>query len=187
MRVSRDQAKANRTATVAAAANLFRELGYDGIGIAGLMEAVGQTHGAFYKQFGSKDDLFAQAIGQAAEDTEAIQARQLAKPAGLAAMVQVYLSAAHREDTAKGCPFATMAVDAARRGPEVRAAVETGLEARIALLAPHLAGTEAEQRAEAMAMLSTLVGAMVLARGVNDPAFSDEILAAARAALVSGD
>src|SRR6188474_3801293 len=61
MRVSREQAVQNRDRIVEAAAQLFRERGFDGIGVADLMKEAGLTHGGFYGHFSSKDDLIAQA------------------------------------------------------------------------------------------------------------------------------
>ena len=60
MKVSKAQAQANRARVVETASQLFRERGYDGVGVADLMAAAGFTHGGFYKQFGSKTDLIAE-------------------------------------------------------------------------------------------------------------------------------
>ena len=61
MKVSREQAAQNRERILDAAAQLFRERGFDGIGVADLMKEAGLTHGGFYGHFSSKDDLIAQA------------------------------------------------------------------------------------------------------------------------------
>lgn len=67
MRVSRIQAAENRQTVINVASRLFRERGFDGIGLKDLMEAAGLTQGAFYKQFESKEDLAAQASRRALE------------------------------------------------------------------------------------------------------------------------
>ncbi|MDR3079580.1 MAG: TetR family transcriptional regulator, partial [Streptomyces sp.] len=61
MRVTKEQAEANRAHVVATAARVFRERGYDGVSVADLMAAAGFTHGGFYKNFKSKADLMAEA------------------------------------------------------------------------------------------------------------------------------
>ncbi len=60
MRVTREQAAANREKILAAAGLLFRERGFDGIGVADIMKRAGLTHGGFYGHFASKDDLGAE-------------------------------------------------------------------------------------------------------------------------------
>src|SRR6266581_6175812 len=67
MRVSRAQAEQNRQTVIDVASQLFREHGFDGIGLKDVMAAAGLTQGAFYKQFASKDDLAAQASKRALE------------------------------------------------------------------------------------------------------------------------
>src|SRR6478735_10191546 len=67
MRVSRIQAAENRETVINVASRLFREHGFDGIGLKDLMKGAGLTQGAFYKQFESKEDLAAQASRRALE------------------------------------------------------------------------------------------------------------------------
>src|SRR6266487_6535034 len=99
MRVSRTQAEKNRQTVINVASRLFRERGFDGIGLKDLMEAAGLTQGAFYKQFASKDDLAAQASKRA---LESISHRWSTAAEGnpkdpLGAAVALYLSMGHRE------------------------------------------------------------------------------------------
>ena len=65
MRVSRQQAAENRKRVIETAGRLFRENGFDGIGLKDLMAGAGLTQGGFYKQFASKDELVALATHQA--------------------------------------------------------------------------------------------------------------------------
>ena len=64
MRVTRKQAAANREKVLDVAGTLFRERGFDGIGVADIMKRAGLTHGGFYGQFASKDDLAAEATAR---------------------------------------------------------------------------------------------------------------------------
>jgi len=188
MRVSREQAEKNRANVVNVAGRLFRKRGFDGVGIADIMQAAGLTHGGFYRQFGSKDALAAEASAGALAATrrrwEAVLRE--AREAPLQAIAEFYLTPSHRDHAETGCAFAALAPDAARAGPEVKAVFESGLESKLELVTEALKAqgvAAADVRAEALAALSTLVGALALSRAVNDPALSDEILAAAARSL----
>lgn len=181
MRVSRTQAEKNRQTVIDVASRQFRQHGYDGIGLKDLMEMAGLTQGAFYKQFASKEDLAAQASGRALDS--AIQrwtdaaAQDPQDP--LAAVIAFYLSMEHRAERMEGCPVVALGADAARQGPVVRAAFEAGIKHYLALVGGWIPDTAGESRAKAMALLSTMVGAVVLARSVNDETLAGHILAAA--------
>ena len=182
MRVSREKAAENRERVVDVAGQLFRQHGFSGIGVADLMKAAGLTHGGFYGQFASKDELAAEAVSRVfAQTTERLRARAAAAADPLAAAVQFYLSAAHRDDIETGCAIAALSQDAARGSPKLRAAFEAGISGYVDLIA-ELTG---KSRAEAMAIYATMVGALSLSRTVLDPALSDEILASAAASILA--
>ena len=103
MRVSREQMKEHRERVLAAAAELFRERGLAGVGVAEIMEAAGMTHGGFYRHFDSKDDLAAEACGRAFDD--ALE-RLERKRADLARYTDSYLTERHRDQPGGGCPIA---------------------------------------------------------------------------------
>src|SRR5438128_10448727 len=117
MRVSRDQAEKNRQTVINVASQLFREHGFDGIGLKDLMKAAGLTQGAFYKQFASKDDLAAQASRRAFESAyrlrSAVAAANPQDP--LAAVIALFLSMEHRAARMDGCPLVALGADAARQ------------------------------------------------------------------------
>src|SRR3954464_15110583 len=105
MSVSRVQAAENRQTVINVASRLFRERGFDGIGLKDLMKSAGLTQGAFYKQFKSKEDLAAQASARALESafsrwSDAAAARP-EDPLG--AVIAFYLNSGHREERADGC------------------------------------------------------------------------------------
>jgi len=181
MRVSREKFAESRKRILDAAATLFRETGFDGIGLSDIMKAAGLTHGGFYGHFGSKEDLEAQALSLAlarsVTDWSQLVDSAAARP--LAALADQYLSPDHRENVGEGCPFAALGSDTARRGERVRSAFTAGLEPFLALLSNVIPRrSKAQRRRKAIAILAEMVGAMILARAVNDPALSDEILAA---------
>jgi TetR/AcrR family transcriptional repressor of nem operon len=169
------------------ASRLFREHGFDGIGLKDLMEGAGLTHGAFYKQFASKDDLAAQASRRALESASgrwsAAAAENPQDP--LAAVIARFLSMEHRAERVDGCPIVALGADAARQGAEVKASFEAGIKEYLQMLGRWVGDAEGEEPSgKAMAILSTMVGAVVLSRAVNDEQLSKQLLQAAAKSVV---
>jgi TetR/AcrR family transcriptional regulator, transcriptional repressor for nem operon len=192
MRVSREQAAANRDRIIDAAGALFRAKGFDGIGVADIMKAADLTHGGFYGHFDSKDALIGEAsrraMGRGATNWEQVVAVAPDKP--FAALLKHYLTPRHRDDPGQGCTFAALGGDVARSGKSVREAFAEGLESLIDILtkavgkaAPGL--SKVARRRKAVATMATMVGALTLARAVGDEALSDEILDAVRQELAA--
>ncbi len=177
MRVSREKAAENRERIVETAARLFRENGFDGVGIDAIMKEAGLTHGGFYGHFASKDDLAAEAVTRAFERS----AEQQSRYSDLGDLVADYLSERHRADRANGCAVVALGADMVRHGAGVRRGLTAYLRAQMDRLARLVTdGTAARRRKRAIATLAGIVGALTLARAVDDAALSREILAAAR-------
>jgi TetR/AcrR family transcriptional repressor of nem operon len=182
MRVNREEAEKNRKRVVSTAGALFRERGFDGIGIADLMKEAGLTHGGFYKQFASKQHLQAEACaGVLAENTarwsEIIEAGD--KP--FETLLNFYLSSVQHRADKTACAMATLGTDAARQGGTVRSVFTRGIEAHLQQLQEILPGdTETEKRRHAMTALAEMVGALILARAVDDRTLAGELLDTAR-------
>ncbi|WP_265519970.1 TetR/AcrR family transcriptional regulator [Nitratireductor luteus] len=182
MRVSRKQAAENRETVINVASRLFREHGFDGIGLKDLMKGAGLTQGAFYKQFASKEDLAAQASRRAMESaTHRWSTATAANPEDpLGAVIAFYLSMDHRGERMDGCPIAALGSDAARQGDDVKASFEAGIKEYLENLGRLIGETDGEElNGKAMAVLSTMVGAMVLSRVVNNPDLAQAFLDAA--------
>ena len=183
MRVTREQAAAHREKIVDVAGTLFRERGFDGIGVADIMKEAGLTHGGFYGHFASKEDL-------AAEITARVLGREgwlqrltrMANPS-FTDVVREYLSPRHREDAGRGCLLAALGSDVVRQPRSVRRAFTDGLRLRLKILQALLPGRMAARRRKALATMSGLIGALILSRAVDDPELSDEILEAATSSL----
>jgi TetR/AcrR family transcriptional repressor of nem operon len=188
MRVSRQQAEENRQTVIDVASRLFREHGFDGIGLKDLMAGAGLTQGAFYKQFESKDDLAAKASRRALESASGRwSAAAQANPQNpLAAVIAFYLSMGHRAERMEGCPVVALGSDAARQGPDVKASFEAGIREYLEMLGSWIGEEEGEPGGNAMAILSTMVGAVVLARAVNDEQMSKRFLQAAAESVLPG-
>lgn len=180
MRVTREQAAAHREKILDVAGALFRQHGFDGIGVADIMKRAGLTHGGFYGHFASKDDLAAETTARVLGN-EGWTDRIAGTPnPSFGALVRGYLSPRHRDDPGHGCLFAAVASDVVRQPRSVRRAFTEGLRFRVDALRKLLPDRSAAARREkALATMAGLVGALMLSRAVDDPELSDEILTAA--------
>ena len=178
----------HRKEIIDASARLFREKGVEDVSVPELMQAVGMTHGGFYKHFGSKDDLVPVAYGKAFDQIIDRLAEAAGKHGGdpvaaWNALVSGYLSAAHRDNLGDGCATAALAGDAARldQGSPAQAAFEQGVERMLHQIQPLQGNPDA--RAKSAAALATMVGALLLSRATTGD-LSDAFLAAAREHLI---
>lgn len=182
MKITKAQAAANRALVVETASQLFRERGFDGIGVADLMAAAGFTPGGFYKQFGSKADLMAESTACGIAQTVA-----LSEGADAETFVSHYLSREHRDGRATGCTMAALGADAARQPEPVREAFANGVEKLVATLAGQrddATAPDAQARAMILDAVAHAVGALVMSRACpDDSALADEFLAVSRDAI----
>jgi len=179
MKVSREEAARNRERILDAASQLFRERGFDGIGVADVMKSVGLTHGGFYGHFSSKEDLIAQACARAlAHSLQAWANGAETSPRNpMLPLARGYLSGRHRDAPGTGCLMAALGSDAARQGPAVRHTVTKGLRRAFDLLAGLMPNSSGKGRRQAaISRYASWIGAMIMARAVDDRALSQEIL-----------
>jgi TetR/AcrR family transcriptional regulator, transcriptional repressor for nem operon len=168
-----------------AAARIRRD-GIDRLAVAELMKEAGLTHGGFYRHFGSREQLIAEAaqraLSQGSEWTMA--SATLGGEQGYTALVDGYLSTWHRDHPESGCGVAGITADAARTGGPARASYTRQVKECLAVLAD-LTGNPDHQAGEreAILTLSVLVGAISIARAVDDPDLSEQIMASAATAL----
>jgi TetR/AcrR family transcriptional regulator, transcriptional repressor for nem operon len=185
-RRSQDEKAKSHDRIVDVAAARIRESGTTTPGVAEIMHAAGLTHGGFYKHFGSRDELIAEAAERAfADNQEAIAAVTDGADDPLAAIVDWYVSGEHRDSAASGCGVVALGGEVARGDARVRAAYTDQVRRYLAYLEELLGGAGPETRRRATVMLSTLVGALFVARAVDDPELSDEIIDGVRATLTS--
>ncbi|MET3663533.1 TetR/AcrR family transcriptional regulator [Caulobacter sp. 1776] len=180
MKVSRDQMQANRVRILESASRLFREKGFEAVSVAEVMKAAGLTHGGFYGHFESKDDLIAQAVAHIFAASEG------GGPGGLAAYLDAYLSPEHRDGVGAGCPTAALVSDIRRQTPAARAAMAEGFKSQIDHVAAALGDTGGDSRRRAIGTWASMVGAVVLARAIEDPGLAKEILDETRAWIDDG-
>lgn len=166
------------------AAARFREAGVDGLGVADLMKEAGLTQGGFYRHFASRDELVAEAVECALHDggqaVAGIANSKMGRKAVFAALVDAYLSLAHRDGLATSCAVTTMANDVARSNRRARSAYTRQVAIYLEVFGKLIAGEKKKsKRVKAIAALSTLVGAVAMSRAVNDEKLSREILTSA--------
>ncbi|MDD0971122.1 MULTISPECIES: TetR/AcrR family transcriptional regulator [Pseudomonas] len=185
MRVTKAQAEANRARIVETASTLFRERGYDGVGVVDLMAAAGFTHGGFYKHFRSKADLMDEAAACGLAQT-------MTKSRGLdlTQFIKLYISREHRDQRGDGCTIAALCGDAARQSEDIKATFAGGMETMLAaILRNDNAVAEedrSEKRARAICLMASTIGAVMLSRACpDDSSLADEILTACRTELLA--
>jgi TetR/AcrR family transcriptional regulator, transcriptional repressor for nem operon len=186
MKVSKLEAAQTRERIIEIAGKLFRERGFDGIGVVELMKSAGLTHGGFYRHFASKEDLMAHACAHMLEGSldAAQQAAERKGGDALPAIASTYLSTAHRDLPAEGCALAALGAEAARHGGPLRAAFTRGVRSMTDMLTRLLPGkSERAKRERALTIYASMVGALVLARAVDDAELSEEVLQAVLASI----
>lgn len=195
MRKSRAETAATRQRIVASAEEAMRRHGLEGVSLHGLMQDVGLTHGGFYRHFRSKEALLNEACTQGfermVEGVRTAVETTVGTPhekglAGLAAVADAFLSIDHRDPDLVGCPLTMSGSELARADPQTRLEATASIERVMALIAEQFASLPpAQAHAQAGTVLSIIVGAVTLARIVDDPALADRILADARRAVVA--
>ena len=160
----------------------FKGRGFNGIGLAELMEHAGLTHGAFYKHFASRDSLVTESVFHAFAQDRVRFAHRLEKVTGdrLAAHIDDYLTTAHRDERPRGCSMVALGSEISRAGDDVKAAFQEHFQVRCEWLANELGGPKAEAKRHALTIMSAMVGALTVARAMADPALSESILDSAR-------
>ena len=176
MRYPAAETAAKHARILGRASRLFRERGFSDVSVAEVMKATGLTHGPFYNHFPSKHGLMVEAIRHASE--EALKELESTPPSehGKRAYKSGYLSVDHRDHPEDGCLLAALAPEIARE-PTVKSAVTTIVKTMITKMSSHFPWKRRrDARGETIRMLTSMVGALVLARAVDDADLSREIL-----------
>ncbi|MBL8680416.1 MAG: TetR/AcrR family transcriptional regulator [Myxococcales bacterium] len=174
-----DEHKAEvRARIVAEASAALRRAGLDGVSIPALMKRAGLTHGGFYAHFEDRDELVAEAVEHAAGQTS----ESVFEPAkGIGAVLDAYLSREHVRHPERGCVVAALGADGPRQKAVVRKAFSYAAKGLMGLVQKKLGGKSDALTDEAIELTARMVGAIVLARLIDDEALSDRVLAVARA------
>jgi TetR/AcrR family transcriptional repressor of nem operon len=186
MRVTREKFAENREKILTAASVLFRENGFDGVGVADIMKAAGLTHGGFYGHFESKDDLALEVSRKLIERVEERWRELIVGHPGrpLQALLDHYIHWRTVDDPGGSCVFASLIQEVSRSEGAVRATFSEGLSTLVDVLKEVVPGaTEEERRANATTTLSSMMGAVILARAVEDRALAEQFLVTMRRRL----
>ena len=175
---SQDEKIKSRQRILDVASKRFRETGLEGLSIADLMKEAGLTHGGFYKHFASREALVASAVDQAMTET-------LNRPApSLRSLIDKYLSVGHRDTPGKGCAISALAADVGRADGPCRKVFTEQLRGSLHRISDLSQQASEDDSAEAaMVRLSAMVGALILARAVDDPDLSEALMEATRSSL----
>jgi TetR/AcrR family transcriptional repressor of nem operon len=183
--------QSTRQRIVAAAASAIRLHGPDGVSVGQIMKSAGLTHGGFYAHFGSKDELVAEALRHAGDETRAFLEEKAAQgqkePPGLAALAKAYLCGQHRDHPEHGCPLAACAPELARGDPRVQAALGDVVNDYLAWLKQHADGPGRQSDSQVLGTLAAMIGGMILARAAGDAKQSDKVLKAVQRFLEHDD
>jgi TetR/AcrR family transcriptional repressor of nem operon len=184
MRYSKEHKQETHARIVKKASVRLREKGAHGIGVADLMKEAGLTHGGFYAHFDSREALVIEAFGYAMDRaTERWRTLAAETPVEkrLSAIVDTYVSTVHRDDPGRGCAVPTLGAEIARESAKTRKAFSGKLEQLIEVMAEQIPDvTRKAARKQAMGMMATMMGALVMSRVAGSGELSDEILAAGR-------
>lgn len=173
---------------VETAARAIRRSGYAGTSVADIMKEAGLTHGGFYAHFASREAMLAEAADRAGAEAVAASARIAAAAPpeqALQGLLRAYLSKEHLESAEMGCPVAALGSEMPRQAPEVRRAATRRIKEMIDVVArqsPDWGQPGAHE--QALVTTATMVGALVMARAVDDQRLSDVLLKAALKHLV---
>jgi TetR/AcrR family transcriptional regulator, transcriptional repressor for nem operon len=182
MRKSKDDKARSHERIVDVAAARVREAGVDGPGVAEIMSEAGLTHGGFYKHFSSREELIAEAVEGALADGRYKLAEVTAGSEDpLTTFVSWYLSSGHVHDRGNGCAVAALACEMPRSSPQLRRAFTEQTEHYLEVL-QQLLGDDGSKE-QAVVALAALVGGLILARAVDDPELSRELLRDVRSAI----
>jgi TetR/AcrR family transcriptional regulator, transcriptional repressor for nem operon len=178
MRYSQDHKQETRRRILEVAGRRFKQDGIDGTGVATLMSDAGLTNGAFYGHFSSKEDLVANVLADQLRTQRESFDDQPSDRAGLEAFVRSYLSPAHRDQLADGCPSAALLDEIGRRPTDTRDVFTSEVMGVVDDIALRLDPTDIEAaRVDALTIFGLMVGALQLARALTDRRLSDELLA----------
>jgi TetR/AcrR family transcriptional regulator, transcriptional repressor for nem operon len=178
-RIAQSRKEATHERIVGAAARAIRRSGYSGTGVADIMKDVGLTHGGFYAHFASREAMLAEAADRAGAESVATMTRVASAAApeqALRSMIRSYLSNEHVKDAESGCPVAALGSEMPRQAAKVRRAATRRIKEMIDVVVQHSPGrAKSDASEQALVTISALVGALVLARAVDDPKLSKAV------------
>jgi TetR/AcrR family transcriptional regulator, transcriptional repressor for nem operon len=187
MRYSTEHKEQTRKRILEAAARLFRERGYNGVGVDAVMAEVGLTAGGFYSHFASKEELFSEAVSNVLETRNSSLSKISSDQDGLIwlrNLINIYLSRSHRDMVGEGCPLPALTPDIARCSQETREKYERHFLVFLKEIESRMPAGQPPARERAMALMAHLIGSLTLARALNDDRLSTQVLKSSRQAAM---
>ena len=187
VRYPKEQKEETRQRILEAAGRLFREHGYDGVGVDAIMGEVGLTAGGFYAHFKSKETLFAEAIVTAFKNrSDALRSSGSNQNDAewMKNLIYGYLSRTHRDMIAEGCPLSSITPDVIRGTDQVRENYEKSVQQFASSIIEHLESGETSENERALAIVAQCIGGLMLSRAVKDEELSKQLLRASRHAAM---
>lgn len=187
MRYPKGQKAETRRRILDAAARLFRESGYDGVGVDAIMSEAGMTAGGFYAHFDSKEALFAEAMTTALgpdRGLRAIKGNTVGTVDPLVGLIKGYLSRTHRDNVSSGCPLPALTSDVSRKSDATRESYELEFLRFLSEIENLLSESSSSSRDQALAIIAQCVGGLMLSRAVKNEKLSDQILRSCRVAAL---
>ncbi|MRW93273.1 TetR family transcriptional regulator [Duganella sp. FT80W] len=179
MKKSKAETAETRRRIVEIAAKAFRKQGIEATGVAQIMASAGLSHGGFYRHFTSKDQLVTEALS--ATEKNLLRDSAAAAETGGDAILRVfneYMTSNYRDNVEDGCPLAAMGSELVRANDDTRHAATNSFRKITDTVAPFMHARDGEDRDDmAISLLTNMIGALTVARMVDDPVLSDKILA----------
>jgi TetR/AcrR family transcriptional regulator, transcriptional repressor for nem operon len=184
MRRTKADTEETRKKIVATAAREFRRNGIHATGVSEIMAAVGLTHGGFYRHFGSKERLVAEACAASRTFVNRAEAAAELGDESLMAVFQGYLSREYHDNCDGGCAWVAMGSELARADIDVKRAASEGIHQLVDIIAKRDGRKDpALARADAMFKVSAMIGAVTVSRMMDDTAMGDFFLDVAKERL----
>jgi len=184
MRYKPQHKQETRERIVQAASRHFRAKGGKGLAIGDLMQKLDLTHGGFYRHFGSKEELFAEAVAKGFEEA-AVRIEEAIKqaPAGseVRTIIERYLSLKHCANPGDGCPLASLMSETARYPRSLRTKIDRAMHEHFKRIIDFLPGASEQERGRnCLILFSGMAGALNVARAATETEQRKAILEAAK-------
>jgi AcrR family transcriptional regulator len=179
MRYEKGHKGATHDRILEVAARRFRQEGIAASGLAGIMSEAGLTNGAFYAHFSSKSEMVEKCLERATDEQWQGFEKEIAS-GRLLNVVRAYLSEQHRDHPESGCPSAALLPEISRQEPDTRHVYTESVKRLLIAVEKQLSDMPRGLKAKEIAIgtLGLLIGTLQLARAVDDPSLSNDILAA---------
>lgn len=170
------------------ASRRIRTQGLSGAAVAAVMQDAGLTHGGFYKHFESKDELLLESLRESFQQIAGMlttAAEQSRPGTAWKTVVKLYLSPEHCSHPEWGCPVAALASELARVDKSMKPKLVDELTTYRNRILPFMPGRRTADKERAfIAIFSTMLGAVGMARILPNPEARASVLATAREFLL---